>query len=85
MNFYLNPQREKNQAITRERAYTIIKTACNDCGVYNVGTHTLRKRLACFYTNNRKNIGMLMDIFNHSSENITLRYIGITQEKIIML
>lgn len=32
-----------NKPIGRVRAYMIIKTACNACGVYNVGTHTLRK------------------------------------------
>ena len=28
----------------------------------------------------KNNIGMIMDILNHSSETITLRYIGISQE-----
>lgn len=80
--FLFKSRKGKNQAITRERAYIIIKTACNECGVYNVGTHTPRKTFGLFlYEQSEKNIGMLMDIFNHSSENITLRYIGITQEK----
>ena len=71
-----------NSPIGRERAYIIIKNACNACGVYNVGTHTLRKTFGLFlYTQSEHNIGMLMDVFNHSSEYITLRYIGITQEK----
>lgn len=71
-----------NKPIGRGRAYLIIKNACNACGVYNVGTHTLRKTFGLFlYEKSEKNIGMIMDILNHSSENITLRYIGITQEK----
>lgn len=71
-----------NQPIVRKTAYMIIKKGCNKCGVYNVGTHTLRKTFGLFlYEQSKNNIGMLMDIFNHSSENITLRYIGITQEK----
>lgn len=80
--YLFQSRKGNNQAITRERAYVIIKKACNRCGVYNVGTHTLRKTFGLFlYEQSKNNIGMLMDIFNHSSENITLRYIGITQEK----
>ena len=72
----------RNQPISRERAYRIIKSACRACGVYNAGTHTLRKTFGYFlYTQSRNNIAMLMEILNHSSETITLRYIGISQEK----
>lgn len=81
-DYLFKSRKGRNQAITRQRAYTIIKQACNACDVYNVGTHTPRKTFGLFlYEQSEKNIGMLMDIFNHSSENITLRYIGITQEK----
>lgn len=80
--YLFKSRKGKNQPITRQRAYVIIKNACNACGVYNIGTHTLRKTFGLFlYEKSEKNIGMLMDIFNHSSENITLRYIGIIQEK----
>ncbi len=80
--FLFKSRKGLNQPITRERAYVIIKQGCNKCGIYNVGTHTLRKTFGLFlYEQSENNIGMLMDIFNHSSERITLRYIGITQEK----
>lgn len=80
--YLFKSRKGKNQAISRQQAYRIIKKACNDCNVFNVGTHTLRKTFGLFlYEQSEKNIGMLMDIFNHSSENITLRYIGIIQEK----
>lgn len=71
-----------NKPISRERAYRIIKDACNKCNFYNAGTHTLRKTFGYFlYMQSKNNIAMLMEILNHSSENITLRYIGISQEK----
>ena len=80
--YVFKSRKGRNHPITRYRAYKIIKTACNACGVYNVGTHTLRKTFGLFlYEQSEKNIGMIMDILNHSSENITLRYIGIQQEK----
>jgi integrase len=43
-NEYLFKSRQgENKAITRQRAYQIIKRACNKFGVTNIGTHTLRK------------------------------------------
>ena len=53
----------------------------------NFGTHTLRKTGAYFiYSNNiEKNptiIAYLQKILNHSSQAITLRYIGIEEEEI---
>jgi integrase len=71
-----------NKPITRNRAYEIIKRACNACGEFNVGTHTMRKTFGYFmYKLSRNNIAMLMEIYNHSSERITLRYIGVTREQ----
>lgn len=76
---FLFKSRQGN-AITRQRAYQIIKYACNCCNVYNVGTHSLRKTFGYHTYNITKDVAMLMDIFNHSSPDITLRYIGISQE-----
>lgn len=79
---YLFKSRQaNNKAITRQRAYQIIKKACNNNGVYNVGTHTLRKTFGYHTYKKTKDIALIMDIFNHSEESITLRYIGINQEK----
>ncbi len=79
-NEYLFKSREKGKAISRQRAYQILKKVCKECGLNNIGTHTLRKTFGYHTYKNTKDIGLLMDMFNHSEEVVTLRYIGITQE-----
>lgn len=80
--YLFKSRKGSNASIKRQTAYEIIKKACNACGVYNVGTHTLRKTFGYFlYMQSKNNIAMLMEILNHSSEMITLKYIGISQEK----
>jgi site-specific recombinase XerD len=46
----------------------------------NYGTHTLRKTFAYFLLKKGSDIMILMDLLNHSSPAVTLRYAGITQE-----
>lgn len=80
-NEYLFKSRTgRNKPITRQRAYQILKIVCYRNGVYNVGTHTLRKTFGYHVYKKTKDIAMLMEIFNHSDPSITLRYIGINQE-----
>lgn len=80
--FLFKSRKGKNNPISRQRAYDIIKIACNKCEIYNVGTHTLRKTFGYYlYNLSKLNLPILMEIFNHSSERITLAYIGITQER----
>lgn len=77
---YVFRSRQTLRPITRQRAYQIIKIACEKHGVYNTGTHTLRKTFGYFlYKESGKDIAMVMDILNHSNQETTLRYIGITQ------
>lgn len=77
---YVFKSRQSLRPITRQRAYQIIKSACERHGVYNTGTHTLRKTFGYFlYKESGKDIAMVMDILNHSNQDTTLRYIGITQ------
>jgi len=68
--------------ITRQHAYYIVKETCEKFGIYNVGTHSLRKTFGYNYYNKTKNIAVLQNIFNHSEPSITLRYIGINQDTI---
>lgn len=79
-NEYIFKSREGNKPITRQRAYQILKGICEECGLANIGTHTLRKTFGYHTYKSTKDIGLLMDMFNHAEEVITLRYIGITQE-----
>ena len=59
-----------------------LKRAAEACGIeQNIGTHTLRKTFGYFhYKANPCDIQLLQQMFGHSSESITLRYIGITEE-----
>lgn len=67
----------------RFTAYRIIKAACKEIRLEEkVGTHTLRKTFGYHHYKKFKDVAMLQKIFNHSSPQITLRYIGIEQDQI---
>jgi integrase len=64
-------------------AYYIIKNACEEAGIEErVGTHTMRKTFGYHHYQRFKDVAMLQKMFNHSSPQITLRYIGIEQDQI---
>ena len=48
----------------------------------NVGTHTMRKTFGYHHYQKFKDVAILQKIFNHSSPQVTLRYIGIEQDQI---
>ncbi|WP_298839745.1 tyrosine-type recombinase/integrase [uncultured Clostridium sp.] len=85
---YLFKSRKGDGALTVEAAHKIIKTTLKELNIKgNFGTHTLRKTFAYhIYANNIKTnpsiVNTLQKILNHSSESITLKYIGITKEVI---
>jgi integrase len=72
----------KGNNIKRIQAYRVLKEAAITCGIENFGTHSLRKTWGYWtYKISKYNIGLIMDTFNHSSQNITLRYIGVNQDQ----
>ncbi|WP_342510562.1 site-specific integrase [Sporosarcina sp. FSL K6-1522] len=78
---YLFKSREGlNKPISRSMAYKILREAADYVGLDGVGTHTLRKTFGYHLYKKYKDVALLMEIFNHSDENITLRYIGINQD-----
>lgn len=69
-----------NKPISRSMAYKILREAADAYNLVDIGTHTLRKTFGYHFYKQTKNIALLMDIFNHSEEKITLRYIGVNQD-----
>lgn len=68
--------------ISTTQAYRVLTKAGEMLGRDDIGTHTMRKSFGYAYYRKTKDIAFLQDIFNHSSPDITKRYIGITQEEI---
>ena len=69
------------KAITRIQAYRIIKDASKIAGLdEHIGTHSLRKTFGYHFYQQTKDVALLQNILNHSSPNVTLRYIGINQD-----
>src|SRR5699024_9083362 len=78
---YLFKSREGiNKPIGRSMAYKILRDAADYVSLDSVGTHTLRKTFGYHFYKQYKDPALLQEIFNHSSEDITLRYIGINQD-----
>ncbi|MED2752674.1 site-specific integrase [Bacillus thuringiensis] len=78
--YLLKSRKGKNRPIGRSMAYKILKSTAAEFGLDEIGTHTLRKTYGYHMYMQTKNIALLMEIFNHSSEKITLRYIGVNQD-----
>lgn len=67
----------------RTQCWRIINKACIEAGLdCRIGTHTLRKTFGYHHYKKFKDVAMLQKIFNHYSPQVTLRYIGIEQDKI---
>lgn len=79
---YLFPSRKGDGHITTTQAYRIIAKAGDMIGNHSIGTHTMRKTFGYTYYQATKDVATLMEIFNHSSQKTTLRYIGITEKAI---
>ena len=73
---YLLENPRTHKPITRQWAYETIREAGEKFGVYNLGTHTMRKTFGYHMYQATKDAAMLMKLFNHADIHITLRYIG---------
>lgn len=77
---YLFKSHRGTEPIKRVQAYRILNKSADAIGLKNIGTHTLRKTFGYWYYKRSTDIGLLMELFNHSSQSVTLRYIGIHQD-----
>lgn len=70
----------KNKPISRSMAYKILRAVADEFNLDEIGTHTLRKTFGYHFYKQTKDVAMLQEIFNHSSPQVTLRYIGVNQD-----
>lgn len=81
-DYVFKSRQGNNKPIGRSTAYKILNEAARHCRLQEIGTHTLRKTFGYHHYKVNHNVAMLQELFNHSKPEITLRYIGITQEEI---
>lgn len=78
---FLFPSRQGvNRPIGRSMAYKIMQDIAREFRLSDIGCHTLRKTFGYWHYKQFKDVVMLMQHFNHSSEKMTLRYIGELQD-----
>lgn len=78
---YMFPSRKGGTPISRQAAWNILDKAAKQAGITeNIGCHSLRKTFGYWHYQQNHDVRLLMNIFQHSSEEVTLRYIGITDE-----
>ncbi|TDK54746.1 site-specific integrase [Bacillus salipaludis] len=80
---WLFPSRKGNNPVSRIQAYRQLNKAAKMVDITDgIGTHTMRKTFGYWHYKQFKNVAELQTILNHSHPEITLRYIGITDEEI---
>lgn len=79
---FMFPSRKGDKAISAIQAYRQIQKAADMAEIQNVGTHTMRKSFGYWFYKQTKDVAKLQMILNHSKPEVTLRYIGITEEEI---
>lgn len=66
--------------ITRITAYLAIKKAADDLGFEHISCHSLRKTFGYHAWKSGVHLALITSIYNHSSIQITKRYLGIEQD-----
>lgn len=69
-----------NKPICRSMAYKILRKAANEFKMKDIGCHSMRKTFGYHFYQQTKDVAILQEIFNHSSPDITLKYIGVNQD-----
>ena len=81
-DFLFHSSRKAGSPIGRTQAWRIVKVAALAVGVAGcIGCHSLRKTLGYHAWKSGVKVVLLMDIFNHSSFDVTKRYLGISQDE----
>jgi len=80
---YLFTGQDPHRPLSVNAVYKLFQTIARKMHRQDIGTHTLRKTFGYHYYQRTHDIATLMMIFNHSSEAITKRYIGLNQDIIL--
>ncbi|MFJ8457411.1 tyrosine-type recombinase/integrase [Bacillus paramycoides] len=80
-NTWLFPSRKGDKPISKIQAYRQLQKAGDFASVESIGTHTMRKTFGYWFYKQTKDVAMLQEILNHSTPQITLKYIGINKEE----
>lgn len=78
---WLFPSRKGDKPISVTQAYRQLNKAAFFADIEHVGTHTMRKTFGYWFYKQEKDIAKLQGILNHSTPQVTMRYIGITEEE----
>uniref|UniRef100_UPI00402AF1AB tyrosine-type recombinase/integrase n=1 Tax=Bacillus sp. DX2.2 TaxID=3073452 RepID=UPI00402AF1AB len=78
---WLFPSRKGDQSISKIQAYRQLQKAGDFASIESIGTHTMRKTFGYWFYKQTKDVAMLQEILNHSTPQITLKYIGINKEE----
>ena len=70
----------KNKALSRFQAYRIISSAGRKVGLERISCNSTRKTFGYHHYKKYKDVALLQNLFNHSKPDITMTYIGITQD-----
>lgn len=82
-DYVFKSRKGTNNPISRQQAYNILQGAAERCGITEpLGCHTLRKTFGYHAYKAGVDLAIIQSIFNHASQSVTLRYIGITQDNV---
>jgi len=79
---FWSQKRKSRFPISRVQAYRILKEAAITCKIDGFGTQSMRKTCGYFAYQKSKDLVAVMNMLNHTNPDVTLRYIGVRQDKI---
>ena len=71
-----------SRPISRVHAWRVLHRAAEKAGISGIGTHSLRKTWGYHARRSGVSIALIMSALNHSSEAVTLRYLGFTDDEV---
>ena len=81
-DYLFRSRKQKGAPLSRYQAYRIIKEAARNTGFEeHISCHSLRKTFGYHAWKQGTQPAMLMELYNHSSYQVTQRYLGIEQDE----